>query len=263
MLLDFSNQRACLSLLRTMAENNKRSIVVEGPSGSGKTLVAKQYARMLNVPDVVVVPSKVQDIKEAFYKFSQVDNNVVLIIENLDAGVPSCAYVLLKSMEEPSDNLYVVVTCSNKYSIPDTVLSRSMVVRVSSPSREDLNKYAQSLHSSAFEEVKTLDVWQCVTSFALADYVCSLSRENLSYLSLFDTLSVFDSPVSSCSWKLSHFPDNSEADSSFIVSYILYKHLSNPHVVGCCVRCLDQLKLKRIAPYLTLTRLAFDLKYCE
>lgn len=261
--LKLTCQKSCIDLMKLYADNDKHSIVVEGPIGSGKTFLAKSYFNMLGFNDVVVVSSRVNDIKDTFDQFLRVNNKVLIVVENLDSGVPACSYVLLKFMEEPSDNLYVVVTCRSKENIPDTILSRSMVAAVGMPTCDDISSYATDRYKDTYKKLKRKKIWSTVRTFSDVDEVCCLSEQQISYFSEWDNLNSFNQPVNVVSWKLSHYPDNSELNSSTLVKYIMEVNKENKHVVNSCRKCLDQLNLKRIASYLTLTKLAFDIKYCE
>lgn len=262
-MIDFVAQRGAVNSLKEFASKDKHSLVVEGPKGCGKSYLAKQYAHMLGFADVVSVAPKVSDVKSAFESFSKVDNKVLLIIENLDSGVASCAYVLLKYMEEPSDNLYVVVTCRSKKDVPDTILSRSMTVSVRPATEKDVSLYASKVHPDEYARVCRTKLWKCVRNFSDADEVCSLSQSHVEYFSKWSTLKPFNDSVSSISWKLSHYDDGTEANPELVVKYVMESNKLSSHVVNCCRRCLDDLADRKVARYLTLTKLAFDLKYCE
>lgn len=262
-MLDFVCQKQGIARLSTFAKQDKHSIVIEGYKASGKTYLAKWYAKMLNISDVVAVPAKVNDIKSAFDQFAQVSNNVAIVVENLDSGVPACSYVLLKFMEEPSSNLYIVVTCESIENIPDTIVSRSMTVSLQPPVKLDIDLYAKSKHIDKYEQLKRTKLWKCVSSFADVDAVCDLTSEQYKYISSWLAISKFNDSVNSLCWKLGHYDDGSEAKSSIIVKYIMECNRSNAHVVKSCKTCLDALSRKKIASYLVLAKLAFDLKYCE
>lgn len=262
-MLTFDCQRSAVNSLRTYAERNKHSIVVEGTQSCGKTYLAKQYARMLNIPDVVCVDAKVNDIKDAFAAFSRVSNNVVIVIENLDSGVPACSYVLLKFMEEPSSNLYIVVTCESMRNIPDTIVSRSMTVTVQPATQCDLQLYAENSYADKYSQLRRTKLWKCAKSFSDIDAICNLSSEQYEYVSKWSSLRMFSGSVSNISWKLGHYADSSEVKSNIIVKYVMECNKENMHVVNSCRACLDALASRKIASYLVLSKLAFDLKYCE
>lgn len=262
-MLNFVCQSEAVKRLNLYAKQNKHSIVIEGVSGSGKTYIAKQYANMLNVQDVVNVPAKVSDIKQTFIDFSRVDNSVLIVIENLDQGVPACSYALLKFMEEPTENMYIIVTCTSKKNIPETILSRSMTVTLLPPTKQDIVEYCRNKHADSYFLIKRSNIWDCVYSFSDADEVCSMTKDQRDYIAKFSNIKMFSGPVSDICWKLGHYSDGSEITSNIIVKYVMSQNKDNDHVVASCKQCLDQLDAKRIARYLTLTKLAFDLKYCE
>lgn len=262
-MLTFSCQQHAVSNLRMYASQDKHSLVIEGTQSCGKTYLAKQYARMLSIPDVVSVNAKVNDIKDAFASFSRVSNNVVIVIENLDSGVPACSYVLLKFMEEPSSNLYIVVTCESMRNIPDTIVSRSMTVTVQPATYDDLQLYAQNSYMDKYSQIKRTKLWKCAKSFSDVDTICNLSSEQYEYVSKWSSLKMFSGSVNNISWKLGHYPDSSEVKSNIIVKYVMECNKENMHVVNSCISCLDALASRKIASYLVLSKLAFDLKYCE
>ena len=262
-MISFESQKEAVKRLQGFADANKHSLVIEGFKGSGKTHLAEQYGRMLGFRDRVSVKPKVSDIKETFEEFAKVDNPVLIVVENLDEGVPASAYVLLKYMEEPSDNLYIVVTCSSKERIPDTIVSRSMTVSIKPPTESDLELYAKEKYPDAFKRIRNTGLWLCASCFSDIDEVCCLSKEKVDYIKQWSNLNKFNDSVKNVCWNLDHYPDGSEVSSDIIVKYVLNSNIRNMHVVKCCKQCMDDLNSKRIARYLTLSKLSFDLKYCE
>ena len=94
------NQKSALEELTQFAENNVHTIIIEGPEGCGKTYLAKQYAKMLDVSDFISIEPKVSDIRQAVDSSIETKSPMVLCVENLDLGVASAAYTLLKFLEE-------------------------------------------------------------------------------------------------------------------------------------------------------------------
>lgn len=261
--MKFSCQKRCAEDLERFSRTDCHSVVVHGPQGSGKTHMCLEYAKLVGASDVVRVAPKVSDLKESFDELLHLDNKVLLLVENLDLGVKSCSYVLLKYMEEPKSNVYVCVTCQNVQSIPDTVVSRSLVTYVQVPTKNDIASYSCKYHKEAFEHVKRCKIWKCVKTFSDADSVCSMTPEQISYVQKWQNLGEFSRPVATSSWNMSHYNGSSPLDASLVVKYVMMCNEGNKHVVSSCVRCLDMLRLKRVAPYMALSKLAFDLKYCE
>lgn len=262
-MISFDCQKGAFNALHEYAKQDKHSIVVEGSSGSGKTFACKQYARMLDIDDCVIVNSKVFDIKECFDSIVRMENKVLAVVENLDKGVPACAYALLKYMEEPMPNMYIAVTCESAQNIPATILSRSMTACVQPPTYSDLVKYAENASFDSFDKIKRTKLWRSCVSFSDVDSLCSMDLEKVAYISKWSNLKMFSGTVSDICWKMCHFEDGSEIPITLIVSYIMQCNSDNKHVVSSCIRCANDLASGRIAKYLVLTKLAFDLKYCE
>ena len=123
--MNFVSQNTPTLQLMDLANSRHHSILIEGPQGCGKTYLAKQYAAMLNVSDFEVVKCSVDTIRDAIDETCKIKNDVVICLENLDDGVLSASYTILKFLEEPLPNVYIVVTCRNLKKVPDTIISRS------------------------------------------------------------------------------------------------------------------------------------------
>lgn len=254
-------QQDCLSKLNQFASSNQHSVVIEGPKGSGKTFMAKMFSSYINSDDFSIIHPKIEEIRDCVDNLYKINNKTVVCVENLDEGVLGCAYTLLKSLEEPRSNVYFVVTCSSINSIPDTIVSRCVVCSISPPRISDVNNYIKKYHSD-----KNANTYQsllsCATSFSDADYICSLSFEQCQYIeSLSDVLN-FKEPISSLSWKLSHFSDNSEAPVKMIIRY-LTKLAPTPYIKNCGIECLNYLDTGRISLSSILGKYLFKCKYCE
>lgn len=260
-MINFDCQRNAYNLLGNYAKLDKHSIVLEGYSGCGKSYIAKQYARLANIDDVVEVPAKVNDIKDSFINFLSLENKVLFIIENLDSGVPACSYVLLKFMEEPRNNMYIIVTCRDKNNIPDTILSRSMTASIGPATESDISKYKNFMYKDKTVSNYILD--SCAKNFSDVDEIYNLTEEQVNYYSMWNNLKVFESAVNQISWKLGHYSDGKEITSNLLIKYLMSVNINNEHIFNSCRKCLDSLNDGKIARYLTLSKLAFDIKYCE
>lgn len=260
----FKSQQEAIANLETFSKQDKHSIIISGPSGCGKTYLAKKYAKMLRIPDVVICNAKVSDIKSTMDQALSVENDILVCLENIDTGVVACAHVLLKCMEEPRQNIYIVVTCNNLSSIPDTLISRSMVVNIAPPTKEDIYTYCSYTYPRMFKNIKDSTLYSCIGTFAEADEVFNMSSEHRMYFNTyFSSMKVFNDSISNISWKLGHFDDNTEIKSNILIKYIMTVNGKSKHVVRSCRECMDELDKKRMSRFLVLSKLAFDLKYCE
>lgn len=260
--MNFKCQEQSLIELDALRLNDRHSVLIEGPSGSGKTYLAMQYANMLNISDFQVIPPKVDEIKNTVDTCMQLTNPVVLCIENLDIGVAAASYALLKFLEEPLPNVYIVVTCRNLKNVPDTIISRSAVVVTAPPVDIDIATYSIAANPSKFDELKFTELWKCVRTFKDADTVLNMTPEQVMYFHKLPELTKFNDTVSNLVWKISHYEDNSECPVDLVIRYIM-NIVNTAHIRHVGVECLNDLALKRIASHAVLAKFIFEAKYCE
>ena len=260
--MEFSSQKEPLTILRNLATSGRHSILIEGPSGSGKSYLSKQFANMLNIDDYHEVAPKVADIRDALDTCSNLDANVCLGIENLDTGVAAASYTLLKSLEEPSPNLYLVITCRNQEAVPDTIVSRSTVVTVGPPTNRDIDEYAKSRDLLKFNNIASRLVWQCVRSFKEADAALNMNPDQIAYYEDLANICNFKDNVSSIIWKMSHYPSGQESSVELSIRCISAL-MKKPFITKCGIECATDLTIGRIAQHAVLAKFAFNAKYCE
>ncbi len=260
--MNFVCQQAALHELQTLANADRHSILIEGPQGSGKSYLAMQYAQMLNIGDFQDVLPKVDVLKETINACLQLDNKVVLCIENLDTGVASAAYVLLKFLEEPLPNTYIIVTCRNINNVPDTIVSRSAVVSTAPPVDSDISSYALSKNADRFHQLSRTRLWQCVRTFRDADTVLNLDTSKVEYFQNLENVAQFRDTVSNLIWKLSHYGDNTDTPVELVIRYIM-DIINTTHVRKAGIECIRDLAQGRIAAHAVLARFVFECKYCE
>jgi len=258
------SQKHTLEELKTLSESNRHSILIEGVKGCGKTFIAGQYAKMLEIPDFQIVEPKVQDIREASDECSMLRHKVVLCIENLDLGTLASSYTLLKFLEEPSSNVYVVVTCRNVDLIPDTILSRCDVVTLSSPIDSDLENYGKmkNLDSYLRVEKQCKDLLLCASNFSDVDSVLAMTSEQIQYFAdLEDSLSMKE-PISNKCWKLQKYKDGSELPVGLAIQYLMMKsRVSNPVVWFAGNEALQDISMKRISVNAIIAKFLLICKY--
>lgn len=251
-----------LAELQTLAQAHRQSVLISGPSGSGKSYLCQQYANMLGIDDFVSIEPKVSDIREAMDSCLKVQNNVLIEIKNLDLGVAAASYTILKSLEEPPANLYIVITCRNIDHVPDTILSRSAIVNIGPPTMQDLDNYGQEKDKLKFNNVASRLVWQCVKSFSDADEVLEMSIDEIEYYESLSELCKFNDSVSNLVWKLGHYPSGKECNLELAIRSVI-ELMHKPFITKCGIDCIRDLSKARIASHAVLAKFVFNAKYCE
>lgn len=252
-------QISAVEQLEMLAKARRHSVLIEGPEGCGKTALAAQYSKMLNVNDFTLISPNVQQLRDAIDSCYNISTDTAICIENLDLGVAGASYTILKFLEEPADNVYIIVTCRNRYRIPDTIISRSTVISVNPPTFESLLQYCKSRYPEFDLSQHPLN--RCVKTFSDVDQITKMSADQVDYFHTFNHLDFSDS-VSNMVWKLSHYSDNSECPVKFAIRYIM-NLTHNVHVHRCGVECLDDISTGRIASHAAVTKFCMDLKYTE
>lgn len=258
----FMCQDTPLSELRVLAESDRHSVLIEGPEGSGKSYLARQYASMLGVSDFLEVAPKVEAIKDTIDSCLQINNKVVICVENLDCGVVSASYTLLKFLEEPLPNVYIVITCRNVKHVPDTIISRSAVVNTCPPVDIDISSYSLSKNPARFKELQNTLIWRCVRTFKDAETVLNMTSSQLSYFQNLVEISKFNDSVSNLIWNIGHYPDNTDTPVELVIRYLM-ELVNTSHIRKAGISCIRDLGQARIASHAVLAKFVFEAKYCE
>jgi hypothetical protein len=256
------NQKSALEELAQFAENNVHTIIIEGPEGCGKTYLAKQYAKMLDVSDFISIEPKVSDIRHAVDSCIETKSPMILCIENLDLGVASAAYTLLKFLEEPIPTAYIVVTCRNIMNVPDTIISRCAVTTVTTPIVSDILSYAEQLNSDKYLAMKGSRLWDCARTFKDANTILNLTSGQQEYFKSLASMLSFSDSISNMMWKLGHYPDKSETPIDLVLRYII-SIAKSERIKRIAIECLSNLSTTKIATHAILAKFLFESKYIE
>lgn len=260
--MKFKSQEHSLNQLELLSNYDRHSILIEGPEGCGKSYLACEYQKLLGIDDFQQINPNVQSIREAIDMCIQIKNKIVLCIENLDTGVPAASYTLLKFLEEPTSNVYVVVTCRNIDKVPDTIVSRSTVVSLSTPLDCDIEEFSKVRYLDKYNSVKDLPIWRCVRTFKDAETVLMMSDAELNYFKNLSQSLSFKDTVYNMMWKFGHYDDNSDTPIELVIRYIM-DITNSTFVKQCGIECIKDITQGRIASHAALAKFCFDVKYCE
>ena len=255
-------QKEALTQLRDLSLTRRQSILIEGSKGSGKSYCARQYSSMISANDFIEVAPKVSDVREALDACINIETPIVILVENLDLGVPGASYTLLKSLEEPQPNVYIVITCRNMHRVPDTILSRSAIVSINPPTRVDIDTYAELKDAAQTKLCRQHLIWQAVCTLSDVDAALSLNIDQIMFYDGVDDFCKFKDSISTLVWNIGHYKDNKEANVEFIIRLMMRK-INTPFATKCCIDALIELNQNRIASHAVLSALMFNLKYCE
>lgn len=258
-------QQPAINDLQEFADADRHSIIIDGPKGCGKTYLAKQFADMKGISDFIVINPVVADIRNSIESVYRIQNKVVVCIENLDQGVISASYTMLKFLEEPLSRVYIVVTCSQYTKIPDTIHSRSVHTIVSAPTKQDIDTFAKQ-DSIRYQEVSKFDLFNSIRSFSDVTRLFNMKDANIKYFdSVLSTISKKDC-ISTIYWNLSHFEDDSKIPVDLLLGYLIYKFsqsLSTMKYARLAIQCLKDLTDIRIPEHVVMQKFLLEYKYGE
>lgn len=170
------------------AGNLAHAYLFAGPEKIGKHTVAKTLAHILQCPnnfchecaicreiekgyhsDTIELSDngesvKIEEIREILTKLnlSRQSSYKILLVQNIERMTLESANAMLKTLEDPPENVIFILTTSRIKEILPTIISRVRVYNFRRLSNEDLAKVLQRLYPLADEEQI-----QTVSSFAL------------------------------------------------------------------------------------------------
>lgn len=258
--MEFICQKRAISNLQNLALSDSHSVLISGPASCGKTYLANQYQQMIQAESFIKAEPNVSNFREILEAVSTIDTKVLVCIENLDIGNPAAAQVLLKSLEEPSPNVYFVITCRNIKRVPATIISRSVCVYTDPPTNMDIVNYGILQDSTKMSTFKSQRIWMCVKSFEDVDVVFRMSLENQSYFEQIPSFLNKSKSISDMQWSLSHYADNSPLPVTLAIRYIMYS-TNDVYLKNICLDCLNSLCVGRIGTSAILAKFILEFKY--
>ena len=168
-----------------------QSVIINGQKGVGKKLLSKRIALDLlntknlnssevtlnlfkknNHPDFYVLDKEkilINDIsrregswdeekgKKDIISFisltPSLSNHKVALILNAESMNQSAQNALLKTLEEPSNNSFIIMTTNRSRSLNKTIYSRSQVINIHAPSDDIVNKWLKQNHVDDYSSV--------------------------------------------------------------------------------------------------------------
>jgi DNA polymerase-3 subunit delta' len=170
--------------------NIKHAYLFTGPESVGKRTVAIRFAQAVNClnstgndvpcldcktcgqiermvhPDLTIVKPgntggslKVEQIREFQYSLHLAPNNAVFrvaILLDFENATENASNALLKTLEEPPDNVVILITAENAERLLPTIISRCEVIHLRPVPKDTLNAGIQNLWKISPEEADLL-----------------------------------------------------------------------------------------------------------
>lgn len=258
--MEFECQKSAIEQLHQLAKSDKHSILISGVAGCGKSYLAAYYAKLLNISTYHKISPKVGDLKDMLENSYKLQDKQVICIENLDSGVSAAAQVILKYLEEPSPNVYVIVTCVNASTLPSTILSRSISVKINQPFFDDLSQFGNYLNSDKFKILASSSIKSCMKSFTDVLKFLNLTQDQFQYYETLKDSSFWLQPFDTLMWNLGHYPDNSKSDLSLVFRVIIESYDISTTLFKSALSALLDLENNKVSSNAILGKFVFDIK---
>lgn len=258
--MELEYQKPSLEYIKVLADKDIHSILISGLQGNGKTYLAKKYAKYLGIETFHSIQPKTNDLKATIESSFKLQDRQVICIENLDTGKDAASQVILKYLEEPLSNVYVIITCINTAKLPDTILSRVISVNLSIPRVNELAQYARAINPQKYAAYRDYLVFTCSKSLSDVRQILNMSTSQIKYYENFrDFDKLLKLPTDQILWTLGHYDDNSKSDTRLVLRCLL-KCIDYSEQFRCILSSLIALEDKRISETAILGKLVLNLK---
>ncbi len=212
-------QSLVTSLLKNSIKTNNihHSYLFYGTRGTGKTTLARIYAKTLNCKhlsedfeacnqcnscvdinkgvdlDVIELDAasnngieEIRQIKEkANYMIG--DNYKIFIIDEVHMLSKSAFNALLKILEEPPRNVVFILITTEMFKIPETIISRTLVLEFNAPKTDEISLYLQQIltwekiefDSRAIEKIAVLSKNSIRDAISLLEKVLAFEHQKI------------------------------------------------------------------------------------
>lgn len=255
--MEFKNQEEAVSMLKKASESDIHTILLHGESGCGKTYLARKYAKYVNAVDFAVITSKMDSVREFMDTVYDSDEKIVVCIENLDSAVSGVAQAILKFLEEPPKHVYIIVTARDVNAVPNTIISRSMMIYVPHFQFNQLMQYAKETHGLRADSIAN-DLKTYCRNPADVDFIMKLQDSDLWYLNDVYKYASGEYPIATITWKLQSFPSGEKIPIRMMIRS-LYRSASDDK--KRMILCYESDIGSGVPDHVILSAIIMNLKY--
>ena len=133
-------EKICTFIDNCTLDNFPRTLLLVGDKGSGKHLICDYISKKFQLITIDISDRLSQDIIE---EINLRVEPTLYIIDGNKLTIKS-QNVILKFLEEPLKNSFIVIPIENTTSLLDTVLNRCQLLTLANYSREQLKEYTQN-----------------------------------------------------------------------------------------------------------------------
>lgn len=122
------------------ARKYPRCSIFIGPEGSGKRTLSKWIATKLSAHHVIV-SGKIDDVRQVIQLANSSHLKTLYVFANVDTMSNNAQNALLKLLEEPPNNAYIMVTALSEDNLLNTIISRGVVYYMQPYTPQEIQEY--------------------------------------------------------------------------------------------------------------------------
>ena len=144
-------------LLLNKIEKLPRFLIIEGNTGSGKKTFVRELVNRFSMK-ILYFNSSIEDVRKAIDLSTQQSSPIIFAFLDADNMSTSAKNALLKVTEEPTENVYFILTLRSLDNTLGTIASRGQNLKLLPYTKEDLLAYRKfrgysNLYDSIFTDV--------------------------------------------------------------------------------------------------------------
>lgn len=151
------NLRRSLEHLVTQ-DSLPRFLIFVGEEGSGKRTLYKHLMGFYHNANDVLVGTGIDDVRSVINSAYKVKNKTFYFIPEADNMSNAAKNALLKLVEEPPNNVYIVMTLLDKYNTLETIRSRACIFDMENYTASQLTEFYDSIEGDPAQRDCVADV---------------------------------------------------------------------------------------------------------
>lgn len=135
-------QKRVIQTISNLIKENRfpKFILLTGSRGWGKKELTRKIAKIMDI-DLVTFENKVDDLRECIKLAYEQTSPILYVLTGADTMSIAAKNSILKLIEEPPTNAFIIMLAENEETILPTIKSRAYLLRLDSYSEKELRDY--------------------------------------------------------------------------------------------------------------------------
>lgn len=137
-------------------------ILLEGEEGCGKKTLCKEISKLTGY-DIVFFDNKIDDIRECIELAYTQKSPIIYVLRNADSMSLAAKNSILKLVEEPPLNAYIIMLIENCDNTLKTILSRAFLIKMEPYTVNQLQQYLNAKQTALTDDEQQRVINICTT----------------------------------------------------------------------------------------------------